>query len=125
MNVYEFFDESYDNVFHTDFLDLIGDDLHEEREDEGQYLLSCDKEDCGAIEMRGTSSCEFSTKSLNHFIGFYTYLLEQGFEAMILSDPNRYKVGVYGLTTAEASLLTKQFLEMRRQKSGHVCAQVA
>ena len=107
----EILDEFYDNTIDNDFSNLIGNDPHEEKEDEKQLELSDSKSERNP---RGTSWCTFSTTSGRHFNSFCHYLHSHGYEIMKSSEDNPYKVYVFGLTKERADLLERVFYGNQR-----------
>lgn len=121
-NPLDFIGEDYED--YEDFEDYEDYDGYEENEDCGEYELS-DNDERDICQERGTSFCKFDAASYPHFLKFYNYLSNHGYEKMVLRDPKRYKVEVYGLTKVEADLLTKKYLELRRFMSQKSRGQVA
>ncbi|MBO4723169.1 MAG: hypothetical protein J5629_09625 [Muribaculaceae bacterium] len=101
-----------------DIFDRIGDDIHEEKEDERKNRLSYDfvndtEEEVFVSNEQGLTTCRFITDSQVHFLRFCSFLSKFDFEKMKVCDPHHYMVEVYKLNDESAEFIRDNFLALK------------
>ncbi|MBR5639994.1 MAG: hypothetical protein IKW83_09555 [Muribaculaceae bacterium] len=101
-----------------DIFDCIGDDIHEEKEDEGKYRLSTDLDNDVEVDLDYVSSengdihCTFTFDSQVTFLRFCGFLTKYGFQKMKECNPHHYKVTVFKLTQEDAEFIRAHLLAL-------------
>lgn len=99
-----------------DFFDTIGDDCHEEKEDERQHCLSYDmvneEEEDYVCNENGDTHCTYTFDSQVRFLRFCAFLSKCGFVKMKECSPHHYKVIVFKLTQEDAQFIRAHLLSL-------------